>query len=173
LSASPVKPELSTAPSQLTSPCGFSVHEDERERPRGENPANGPAHAHNAEFFLRVLHGRKGDGICYGNGGDVEEAVDHHQRKEGPKRVDPSQGKNRKSANQMAEGEKFFRREGPVGELVAEEHAHDGGNGESVENPRLLTRRESKAGQIAKNQGKPSSPNEEFQHHHDEEFEAK
>ena len=35
---------------------GGPVDEDEREGPRGENPADGAAHAHDAEFLFGVLH---------------------------------------------------------------------------------------------------------------------
>src|SRR5437773_10524119 len=69
----------------------------------------------------------------------------------------------------MAEGEKPFRGEISVRELITEEHANDGGQWEGVQDPRLLGRCESETGQVAEDQRQPCPPNEELQHHHEEE----
>jgi hypothetical protein len=34
--------------------------------PRCQNPADGAAHAHEAEFLLRILHVREGNGVRHG-----------------------------------------------------------------------------------------------------------
>ena len=68
--------------------------------------------------------------------------------------------------------EEPLRGEIPIRELVAEEHADDGGDREAAENPGLLARGEAEAGQIAEDQGIPRAPDEELQHHHQEQFEA-
>ena len=59
-----------------------------------------------------------------------------------------------------------------VGVLITEEHAHDRGNRERIEDPRLLAGGEPQARQVSKNQRQPGTPNEEFQDHHEEQPEA-
>jgi hypothetical protein len=72
----------------------------------------------------------------------------------------------------MAGRHESLRREVAVGELVAEEHADDGGGGEGAENPALLGGREAKAREIAEDQGIPRPPDHELQHHHQKQLEA-
>ena len=78
----------------------------------------------------------------------------------------------RESADQVTEGEKFLRSKVAVCKLVAEEHSHNGGHRESVQDEGLLKRREFKTWKIAKDEGKPCSPDEKLQNHHQEELHA-
>jgi len=146
------------------------IDEDEGEGPRGQDPADGSSHADEAKFLLRIFHVRKGDGVGDGNGGDVEKAMHEHESEERPKFAGEGEAEHGRAAHEMAEGEKFLGGEVPVGVLVAEEHADDGGDGKGVEDPGLFERGEIQAGQVAKNQRQPRAPDEEFQHHHDKEF---
>src|ERR1035441_10081707 len=98
--------------------------------------------------------------------------MNEHQSEEWPERPRERQQENRGSANEVAEGEEFLRGKMTVRVLVAEEHADDGGDGEGVENPRLLYGAKLETGQVAVDQRQPASPNEELQHHHQEEFET-
>src|SRR6266571_1771406 len=72
----------------------------------------------------------------------------------------------------MTERKELLRGEIAVGKLVAEKHAHDCGDGKRIQDPRLLPGFESEAGEVAEDQRKPRAPDEEFQNHHEEEFEA-
>jgi hypothetical protein len=72
----------------------------------------------------------------------------------------------------MAEGQKFFRREIAVSELIREEDAHEGCNGKRAANESLLRSAEADGWHIAKDRRQPRAPDEEFQHHHQEEFES-
>src|SRR5215204_5993963 len=72
----------------------------------------------------------------------------------------------------MTGREEALRGEVPVGELVAEEHADDGGDREAAEDPGLLTRRKAEAREVAENQRIPRAPDEKLQDHHQEQLEA-
>src|SRR6185369_309645 len=100
------------------------------------------------------------------------EAMDQHQEEKWPERFRPRECQNREPAHEMAEREKALRGEITVGELIAKEHANDRGDRERIQNPRLLACCEPKAWQIAKDQRQPGSPDEEFEHHHQEKLEA-
>src|SRR5438067_12765731 len=72
----------------------------------------------------------------------------------------------------MTGREKPLGREIPIGELIAEKHADNGGNREAAQNPGLLGRGEAQAGEVAEYEGIPRAPDEEFQDHHQEQLEA-
>ena len=72
------------------------------------------------------------------------------------------------AADQMAERQELLRGKIAIGKLVAEKHAHDGGDGKCVQNPGLLRSGELQAGQIAVDQRQPTAPDEKLQDHHDE-----
>ena len=117
------------------------VHQDERERPRRQNPADGAAHPHDAELLLRILHVGEGDGVRDRDGRHIEQAVDQHQagrtaRNSCVKR----QSEHRQPADQMAERQELLGRKIAVRELVAEEHPDDGRDGERIQNPAIAGR---------------------------------
>jgi hypothetical protein len=68
----------------------------------------------------------------------------------------------------VAEREELLRGELAIRELVAEEHAHDRGDREGVQNPGLFRRREAQARQITEDERQPGAPDEELQGHHQE-----
>src|SRR4029450_5064092 len=72
----------------------------------------------------------------------------------------------------MAGRQESLRGEIPISELMAEEHADDGGNREGAEDPGLFRCGEAEAGQIAEDQRQPRAPDEELQHHHQEQLRA-
>src|SRR5207249_823053 len=72
----------------------------------------------------------------------------------------------------MTERKELLRGKIAVGKLVAEKHAHDCGDGKRIQDPRLLPWFESEAGEVAEDQRQPRAPDEEFQNHHEEKFEA-
>jgi hypothetical protein len=98
--------------------------------------------------------------------------MQQHQGEENPKIPGERQRDHGRSPNQLTEPQKFFRRKIPVGELIAEKHSNDGGNGEGIENQDLLNMGEMQAGQVAKNKRQPRAPDKKFQHHHEKQFEA-
>lgn len=116
------------------------IHQNERERPGGENPTNRSPHPHNAKLFLGIPHVGEGDGVADGHRGDVKQTVQQHEPEERPERPGESQAEDGQPADEMAEREEFFRRETPVGKLVAEEHAHNGGDRKRIQHPGLLER---------------------------------
>jgi hypothetical protein len=148
---------------------GGPVDEDEREGPRGENPADGAAHAHDAEFLFRVLHIGERDRIGDRDRRHVEEAVHEHQQEEREKLFGETAAENRQAADEVGESEEFLGVKFPVSPLVAEEHADDRGDREGVQNQRLLSGREAEAGQVTEDQREPSAPDEKLEHHHEEE----
>ncbi len=76
------------------------------------------------------------------------------------------------ATNKVAEREKAFGRKMTVRVLVAEKHAYDCRDRESIENPGLFAGREFQAGKVTIDQRQPAAPDEELQYHHDEEPEA-
>ena len=148
------------------------IDENKRERPRRQDPTNRSTHAHDAEFFLRILHVRERDRVRDRNRGHVKQAVHEHQEEEHPEIVRERRGHHRNAADEMAEGQKFFRGEIAIRKLVAEKHADNRRDREGVENHRLLARRKTKARQISEDQRQPRTPDEKLQDHHEEEFEV-
>jgi len=98
--------------------------------------------------------------------------VEEHQTEKRPEGAGEGEAQHGQAAHELAEGEEFFRGEIAVGELVAEEHAGDGRRREGAENAGLLRRRKTEGWQIAINERQPRAPDEKFQHHHEEKFEA-
>lgn len=98
--------------------------------------------------------------------------MNQHQPEERPKRSCERQHQDGNSPDQVTESEIFLSGKMAIRILVAEEHADNCGDGERVEDPRLLDCREIQTGQVPVNQRQPTSPDEEFEHHHDEEAEA-
>ena len=147
---------------------------DEVEGPGGEHPADGAAHADDAEFLLRVLQVAEGQGVGDGDGGDVEERVDEHESEEDGETGGPVHGEDGDAADEVAEGHEFFGGEVAVGELGGEEDADDGSNGEGGADPGGLAFGEVEAvlAHVAPDEGEPSAPDEELQDHHDEELVA-
>ena len=111
------------------------IDEDEGERPRGENPADGAAHAHETEFFLGIMQMREGDGVRDRDRRHIQQGVDEHETEEGGKIFSPIHTENGQPTDQVTDGHEFFRREIPVRELVAEEDTDHGGNGEGTADP--------------------------------------
>ncbi len=66
------------------------------------------------------------------------------------------------SRRQVAKGEELFGGKNCGRQMVAEEHAHDRSDGECIQNPRLLTGRESEARQVTEDQRQPGSPDKEL-----------
>ena len=66
---------------------GGPIDKDKGKGPSGQDPADGAAHADNAEFVWSILHVGEGDGVGNGDRRDIEEAMDQHEPKEGPKLV--------------------------------------------------------------------------------------
>jgi hypothetical protein len=75
----------------------------------------------------------KDDGVHDRNRWDIEHTVQQHQAEKQPKGLGERQQKHGHSAHQVAEAKEPLRREVPVGILVAEEQADNGGDGEGVE----------------------------------------
>jgi hypothetical protein len=89
-------------------------------------------------------------------GGDLEaQAMDEHQGEEGPEVARECQAQQGQPAEQLAEGEESFRREIPVGELVAEKHRHQRRHREGIEDGRLLPGRKPQAGQVTEDLRQP------------------
>ena len=147
------------------------VHENKRERPRGQNPAERAAHADETEV-PGVLQVRERNLVGNRKGRHVKQAIDQHQTEEWPECLRHRQAEQCESAHEMAERHEFFRRKIPVGKLVAEEHADDGGHRKGVQNQGLLHRRKIQAGQITENERQPCAPDEKFQNHHAEQPDA-
>ncbi len=148
------------------------IDENERERPRRENPTDRSTHAHDAKFLFRILHVRERNRVGDRNRRHVKQAVHEHQEKEHPKIVRERQSDHRHAADQMAERQKFLRRKSAIGKLITEEHSDDGRDRERVQNHRLLPRRETEAWQITENQRQPRTPDEKLENHHEEQFEV-
>src|SRR5947209_6900069 len=73
----------------------------------------------------------------------------------------------------MAERQKFLGRKVAIRILIAEKHPDNRGDRERIQNPGLLPWREVEARQVTKNQRQPCAPDEELEHHHQKEFEAR
>ena len=131
---------------------GGPVDEDENEGPRGENPADGAAHAHDAEFLLGVPHVGERDRVRDGDGRHIEQAVDEHQEEERQELLGETATEDGETADEVGEREELLGVEFAVGPLVAEEHADDRGDGEGVQDQRLLAGREAEAGEVAEDE---------------------
>ena len=114
---------------------GVPVDENESEGPGGEDPADGAAHTNDTKLLGGVLHVGEGDGVGDGDGGYVQEAVHQHQHEERGKVFGEAASQDRQATDEVGEGEEFFGRELAVRPFIAEEHAHNGGDGEGVEDP--------------------------------------
>src|SRR5262245_54742335 len=73
----------------------------------------------------------------------------------------------------MRERQEFFGREIPIRELIAEKHSDNRSSREGIQNNRRLPKPEAQARQTAENERQPRAPDEEFEHHHQEELEAR
>ena len=159
---------------------GFSV-QDVSNRPCRKNPADGATHADKAEFLVSALHVGEGDGVRNGNGRHVKQTVQGHEGKEDPEGGVPkgrnhgtrlygdgagefykSQSGNGEAPDKVAERHEFFGRKVPVGKLIAEEHADDGGYGEGAQDEFLFGLGKSHGGEISENERQPCPPDEEF-----------
>ena len=138
------------------------VHQDEGKRPRRQNPTNGATNTDQAKLLLRVLYIRERDRIGDGIGGDVQQAMDQHQTEKRPKRCRKREQEYGHASDQMTESQVSFGGKIAIGKLVAEKHADNCRDGERVENPRLLRRREPKAREVSINERQPASPNKEL-----------
>lgn len=98
--------------------------------------------------------------------------MDEHESKEDRETGGPVHGEDSDAADEVAEGHEFFCGEVAVGELGGEEDADDGSDGEGGADPGGLAfgEVETVLAHVAPYQGKPSTPDEELQDHHDEEL---
>ena len=166
-------------PIQSTRPCGaeaLTLAQSTRMNVNGQAARIQPivpAHSDEAELLLGVLHMGESDRVGDRDGRHIEEAVHQHQGEKGPEGSGEAESEHGQAADEVAEAEESLGGEMPVGELVAEEHADDRGQGEGAQDPSLLDGREAQAGQVAEDEGEPGPPDEEFQDHHQEQLIAR
>ena len=140
-SAGPVSPDASTVPSQFDEPCGLrrcTLSQSTRMKVNGQaariQPIVPPMRTM-PNSFCAILHVGEGDGVGDRNRRHVEQAMHEHREEERPERRGERERQHREAADQVAERQELLRGEIAIRELVAEEHADDGGDREGVENP--------------------------------------
>ena len=144
--------------------------QNEKQGPRGEDPAHGTAHAHKTELTFGICNMGKCHSVRDGQGGHICQAMNQHQGEKCREIGHPCQGQQAGATNQVADCQKFLSREKAVGKWRAEKHRGKRTDGKGIENPRLLPRFKAKGcvAEVAEDHRQPGTPDKQLKHHQNE-----